>query len=600
MDFYSYPLARDASRKGGGIQDLDTFYRPAFAHAAKTPVSGVAGQLIAEQAWELAQRPYYNVWPSIVPMVTRLSLDIDSNLIRLPLPALCVRLPKRDNPLTFDWQGQAAQIRSILLGESKEAQAILMMFDLGETKTTGRCDMPIGSFCNFARNEGVTVEQAIAALPRRPSNKGYIDIPEAMLSDCVRLCCSLCLLEADPSIITPDVLSKDRDEFDRTGDQKYVEKAHRRGRLGWDVGKQVEVIPHYRRPHFDAGLDRGGPDSAQNRAATWYNRASEQGGSGAERVWSWVSASVPSKSPNQRVAQSITSLSVLQKSISAVPYSIGPELIGKGGFKMHAATCLICAVVLSQIPGPRSMTRLPEIAEFSKGDRIVTIREAPLMEGKTELAKIKPETRLTVAEVRGQWLLVTVIYRNKERKAWVSSDNAANEGFCVIPPEKITRVAGTMTVDSHGIRILGGNERGISKSGGEAKFTAKVPPGQIESLCLCVRTFGRIYRGKGLHSLHKGGTLDVSVNGSRIETLTCTERGEEGDYWSDMAILGSDVTIDVYNLEKLKLSGPLLEIRLKVSGGTALDISGVHFEARRRSDVDPVIEALGFAPPTID
>lgn len=55
MDFYTYPLARDASRKGGGVQDLDAFYRAAFAHSAKTPASGMAGQLIAEQAWELAR-----------------------------------------------------------------------------------------------------------------------------------------------------------------------------------------------------------------------------------------------------------------------------------------------------------------------------------------------------------------------------------------------------------------------------------------------------------------------------------------------------------------------------------------------------------------
>jgi hypothetical protein len=66
----------------------------------------------------------------------------------------------------------------------------------------------------------------------------------------VRLCCCLCLLENDPEIISPDVLSKDQDKFDQTGDQKYVEKAHRRGKIGWDVGRHVEVAPHYRRPHM--------------------------------------------------------------------------------------------------------------------------------------------------------------------------------------------------------------------------------------------------------------------------------------------------------------------------------------------------------------
>ena len=66
----------------------------------------------------------------------------------------------------------------------------------------------------------------------------------------MRLCCSLCLLENDPSIISPDVLADDRAKFEASGDQKFVDKAHRRGKVGWDVGRQIEVIPHFRRPHM--------------------------------------------------------------------------------------------------------------------------------------------------------------------------------------------------------------------------------------------------------------------------------------------------------------------------------------------------------------
>ena len=32
--------------------------------------------------------------------------------------------------------------------------------------------------------------------------------------------------------------------------QKQVEKAHRRGKVGWDVGKHIEATPHYRRSHM--------------------------------------------------------------------------------------------------------------------------------------------------------------------------------------------------------------------------------------------------------------------------------------------------------------------------------------------------------------
>ena len=44
--------------------------------------------------------------------------------------------------------------------------------------------------------------------------------PDDLITDCVRLCCSLCLLENDPSVIEPDVLCKDRAKFEESGDRE--------------------------------------------------------------------------------------------------------------------------------------------------------------------------------------------------------------------------------------------------------------------------------------------------------------------------------------------------------------------------------------------
>ncbi len=51
-------------------------------------------------------------------------------------------------------------------------------------------------------------------------------------------------------MIEPDVLSEDRDKFEQSGGQKYVDKAHRRGKIGWNAGRHIEVAPHYRRRHM--------------------------------------------------------------------------------------------------------------------------------------------------------------------------------------------------------------------------------------------------------------------------------------------------------------------------------------------------------------
>jgi hypothetical protein len=51
-------------------------------------------------------------------------------------------------------------------------------------------------------------------------------------------------------VITPDVLADDRQKYEACGgDQKCVDRAHRRGKWGWNVAARIEVMPYYRRPH---------------------------------------------------------------------------------------------------------------------------------------------------------------------------------------------------------------------------------------------------------------------------------------------------------------------------------------------------------------
>ena len=79
------------------------------------------------------------------------------------------------------------------------------------------------------------------------------------------------------------MLSKDRDKFESTGDQEYVEKAHRRGKVGWDAGRHVEVIPRYRRPHLMlawTGTGRTVPKIVPRRGTIVHRQAVEKVPSG--------------------------------------------------------------------------------------------------------------------------------------------------------------------------------------------------------------------------------------------------------------------------------------------------------------------------------
>jgi hypothetical protein len=255
MDFHNYVTMRDWTRRTDPddrhAQDIDQFYRRAMAEAHQMRSGQFFGQMMNERDWERAKRPYYNLWPSIVPMLTRFDLDLDSDLIRLPLPALCIRFPKdaAKNPLRFDWKGNEVPVRCILMGEINEGTGISVLIDIGEVM--GGIGVPIYTYRNFPRRPGLTVEQSLAGL----GTKGLfadigILVPNDFVTDCIRLCCSLCLLDNDPTIISPDVLGDDRAKFEASGDQRYVDRARRRGKVGWEVGRHIEMIPHYRRPHM--------------------------------------------------------------------------------------------------------------------------------------------------------------------------------------------------------------------------------------------------------------------------------------------------------------------------------------------------------------
>lgn len=215
--------------------------------------------LSLEKAWYENKRPYYNIWPSILPCLLKTKLDLDASLIHPTHEAILLRLA--ENQLPFEVGGQKFFVRSILMGRSEVRRIVgdpstlnkgmRTWIDFGE-----RCEMngfpnyPVYSFRSFALQSGKTVDECIVDLPLVSGYNYGVQVPHEIIQDCVRLCCAVCLLAEDHEIISPDVLTDDRAAFDRTQDQKFVQKALKKGKVGWDIGRHLELIPHYRRPHM--------------------------------------------------------------------------------------------------------------------------------------------------------------------------------------------------------------------------------------------------------------------------------------------------------------------------------------------------------------
>jgi hypothetical protein len=72
-------------------------------------------------------------------------------------------------------------------------------------------------------------------------------------ADLKRLGFSILLMERNPELFEPDILAKDLPQYnsaDAVGKQRLEDRAfRRRGQRGWHLGRKLETIPHYRRPH---------------------------------------------------------------------------------------------------------------------------------------------------------------------------------------------------------------------------------------------------------------------------------------------------------------------------------------------------------------
>lgn len=217
--------------------------------------------------WKRDVRPYYKSWPSITKVLSSFTLDVPVASIvsdRVFLvrfadghePAYQLKHPGvlLDRPLV-------AKITSVLTGcvvhshdKSGMVFAFQAVFD-DELKTLG----VVGT--GTTENKDRTIESWLLDGKSKSSarNQDTIDGLGAMwiwgpLEMACRIAVACHMLANDPSIITPDVLSKDRDRYDRETDEAWkeraVERARRRGVVGWNIGADYEVCPHYRRPHF--------------------------------------------------------------------------------------------------------------------------------------------------------------------------------------------------------------------------------------------------------------------------------------------------------------------------------------------------------------
>lgn len=220
-------------------------------------------QTALEKDWIGSERPYYQCFPAIIPMLLSLKLDLPCSAIKgMSIDPVELRLPVHDDSGLFSFtdprNGNKHTVQSVLfgiqsvssnVGSNELIPGLVICFDVGEKHDWG---FPILSFKFFPLRADMSIHDAAELLPHHESwDKGLI-VPREIMLNVVRLCACIALLDNDPELVMPDILSADNHKWDKATEEErkaLIAKARKRGKYGFNIGAGLEVIPHFRRPH---------------------------------------------------------------------------------------------------------------------------------------------------------------------------------------------------------------------------------------------------------------------------------------------------------------------------------------------------------------
>ncbi len=242
-EFVQYPSVVDQFRR---TREWKPFYLTMLAAGKKCQVP--PDRLVSEFRWWEAGRPYYNCYPAVTPMLTKLDLGkIPMTSITIPHQSFLVRL-REDDPMIQTGGGK--HCKTILFSRLEVRDRVMwsMMATLcepGQTINGSQLFLAL-----YRVQENVTMGEIHGQLVSKMDDGVS---PEAV-GDMLKLVCTICMLGQDEDFVVRDVLANDRTAYDELpeGDprRKTIEdRAARKGKNGFSIGRIIESSPHWRNPH---------------------------------------------------------------------------------------------------------------------------------------------------------------------------------------------------------------------------------------------------------------------------------------------------------------------------------------------------------------
>lgn len=220
----------------------------------------VVDEINMEFNWGMAGRPYYHLYPFVAESLVKSKLEVPGQHFIKSVEALPPEI-QVSLPVGSELSLGTKKVRTFLVqrvqmevnGNQDLCNGVFLMVDVGERKKRGndetewnapvynRVCVPLTTQTVFEEYENLELE-------------GQDQDDREITKICLKLYVALSMLVDDPEMVKPDVLAADRGKYEdaKTVAQRItiVERARRRGKNGWIVGKDVEFAPHIRRSHF--------------------------------------------------------------------------------------------------------------------------------------------------------------------------------------------------------------------------------------------------------------------------------------------------------------------------------------------------------------
>lgn len=257
MRFYDYADHYAAAKKLGldarlGVHNREDMYNVLIPNADQDPIG--FRHIVFDREWYRLGKPYYDVYPCVMPMLMKLNLNFPGEVISPPcgIKHLLLRLPENQDILRKD----DLRVRVLFISFQMVAREVGSMtrelglavgIDIGEAVG----GLPVYTIRVFPLDERPIEKTLFSLIKHRTTYEG-IQVPEDLLTDSIRLALTVCLIDNNSEFLEQQVLSKDESKFALANEEKrqlLLAKAKRRGKWGYSLGKNIEMIPHYRRPH---------------------------------------------------------------------------------------------------------------------------------------------------------------------------------------------------------------------------------------------------------------------------------------------------------------------------------------------------------------